>query len=67
MQSINLGGKKGSDAMKVANVEFVKLDKEIPVYDVVNTTNHNFLIPTNDGRKIVSHNCGLMTTYPTLC
>lgn len=51
---------EGSDLMRVANVEFVKLDKEIPVYDVVNTNNHNFLIPTNDGRKIISHNCGLM-------
>lgn len=43
--------------MKIIKKETIKLDKKIPVYDVVNATPyHNFILSNG----IVSHNCGIL-------
>lgn len=47
--------------MKILSVKNVKLDNLMPVYDVVNANPHNnFLVQTNSGKKIVSHNCAML-------
>ena len=47
--------------MKIKKVNNVKLDAPIPVYDVVNANPYNnFLIHTDSGKKIVSHNCAML-------
>ena len=47
-------------AMKINSIKKVKMDKAIPVYDVINAKPyHNFVVKTNDG-EIVSHNCAFL-------
>lgn len=46
--------------MKIKRIHEIKLDKPVPVYDVLNSEPyHNFLIKTNSG-YVVSHNCAML-------
>ena len=46
--------------MKIKSIKHIKLEREIPVYDVVNATpGNNFLVQSGD-RKVSLHNCGLL-------